>query len=179
MLMFIIYALLIFIVSNGVGKLFIKKDSSLYKLVSPIGFIILMGLLQIVYYPFEYFHLSGNISFIITGIISIILLILGIKNLKKEDFSFLKDYRFYLLLLLLFGIMKIIPSVDATDDEFYFPLIMDNAYNLVNTIDPLRGIKSIVDPYHAYQGFYLFVSFIYRVQHSIFNSTLDIYVVSK
>ena len=176
MYMFILYVLLIYIISNGIGKKVLKKNSKLYGIRSLIGFVCFLGVLQLLYYPMQYFHVSGNYSFIITLIIFVVSLIYGIKNLKKEDFDFLKDYRFWLMLIFFFGIMKITPSIDATDDEFYFPFIIDNAYNKINTISPESGSLGNIDPYHAYQGYYLFVSFIYRIQHSIFNSITDIFI---
>ena len=179
MFMFIIYALLIYIMGLGVGKFFIKKESKLYPLRSVIGFVIFMGVLEVLYLPLEYFNLSSSYSNIITLLLSISSLVLGFIHIKKDDFSFLKDYHFYMLLVLLFGIMKIIPSVDATDDAIYFPLIMDNAYNNINTIAPDTGILGNLDAYHSYQGFYIFISFIYKIQHLIFNSFTDIFIVFR
>ena len=176
MYMFLVYTLLIYIISNGIGKLFLKKNNKIYNLRVPIGFLCFLGILQIFYYPLQFFHLSSNYSFYITSIISIVFLIIGITKIKKEDFQFLKDYHFWLLLVFFFIVMRIIPSIDATDDEFYFPFIIDNAYNSINFIHPQTGQIYNMDPLHAYQGYYLFASFLYRIQHTLFNSFIDIFV---
>lgn len=176
MYMFLVYTLLIYIISNGIGKLFLKENNKIYNLRVPVGFLCFLGVLQIFYYPLQYFHISSNYSFYITLIISIVFLIIGITKIKKEDFQFLKDYHFWLLVVFFFVVMKIIPSIDATDDEFYFPFIIDNAYNKINSIHPQTGQIYNMDPLHAYQGYYLFVSFLYRIQHTLFNSFIDIFV---
>ena len=175
-ILFIVYAFLIFVISNAVGKIFIKPNSKIYPIRSVVGFAIFIGSFQIIYYPFEFFHLSGKLLFFLEFVIIAVSLIYGFKKLKKDDLSFLKDYKYYILLLFFFGIMKIFPGTDATDDEYYFPLIIDNANNLINTINPELGSSDFIGSYHAYQGYYLFVSFIYKIQHFLFNSYFDVII---
>ena len=67
--MFILYVLVLFIASNGLGKLILKEDNKLYPLRSLIGFTILLSILQIGYYPLEQRFLSSNIAMIYTSIV--------------------------------------------------------------------------------------------------------------
>lgn len=180
MFMFIIYAFILFICSNGLGKLFIKSESKLFTLKSLLGFLILLAILQIGYYPIQYFNLSSKVHLIWTSIILIVTLILGIKNLKKEDFNFLKSYEFYVFIILIFVIIKILPATEAGDDAFYMPFIMDNAYlNEINTVNPRTGNISSIDNVYWYQGYYLLHSLFYRIQHIIFNNSTDIIISFK
>ena len=180
MFMFITYALILFICSNGLGKLLIKSESNLYNLKSLLGFLILLAILQIGYYPIQYFNLSSKVHLIWTSIILLITLILGIKSVKKEDFNFLKSYEFYVFLILIFVVIKILPATEAGDDAFYMPFIMDNAYlNEINTVNPRTGNISSIDNVYWYQGYYLLHSLFYRIQHIIFNRSTDIIISFK
>ncbi len=178
MFMFIIYVLILFISSIGCGNI-IKKDNKLYPLKSIIGFCILLGISQIIYYPMQYFKVSSNITNITTLIILLTSFIYGLTKITKEDFKFLKSYEFWIIFLMVFIIIKIIPGVEVGDDLFYFSLFKDNAYaNSINTIDPRVGIVGEIDEVYLYQGFYLLMSFLYRVQNTLFNGNLNNIFVS-
>lgn len=178
--MFIIYTLILFICSNGLGKYFVKKDSKLYILKSLLGFLILLAILQLGYYPIQYFNLSSTIHLIWTSIVLLITFILGIKNLKKEDFNFLKSYEFYVFVILMFVVIKILPATEAGDDAFYMPFIMDNAYlHEINTVNPRTGKISLIDNVYWYQGYYLLHSLFYRIQNILFNASTDVIISFK
>ena len=167
-------------ISNGIGKILFSKKEELKILSVPVGFIIFMGCLQLGYYPMQFFQVSSTIVHIYTAIISVPLFIYGIIKIKKEDFNFLKHYEFYILIILIFGIIKIIPATDAGDDSFYMPLIMENAQtDKINSINPRNGWEWNVDEFYKYQGYYLFQSSMYRLQNAIFHLTSDIFITFR
>jgi len=175
--MFILYVLVLFIASNGLGKLILKEDNKLYPLRSLIGFTILLSILQIGYYPLEQRFLSSNIAMIYTSIIICISFIIGLIKIDKSDFSFLKHYEFYVIIILIFIIIKVLPYNEAGDDVFYMPFIKDNAYiNNLNTMNPRTGEIGKVSNIYWYQGYYLLNSFIYRIQNTLFNNSANILI---
>ena len=175
--MFILYALIIYLVSIG-ASFYIKKDSKLYSLRGIIGFATFLGISQIFYYPLQYFKVSSLFINIVTILLIIPFLILGIKNLKKDYFNFIKSYEFWILLILIFIFGRIIPGVDAGDDYFYMSLFKDNSnINKINSIDPRTGLFGKIDSVYLYQGYYLLMSFFYRIQNILFlNSINNIFI---
>lgn len=174
--MFLIYVLILYICSIGCS-FFIKNDSNLFKIKNIIGFCILISILQVLYYPFQYFKCSSLVFHIITSIIILLTFLKGIFNLKLKDFEFLKKYEFYVLFILIFIIIKIIPGLEAGDDWFYMSLFIDNAdINSINTINPRTGLLTGIDSVYLYQGFYQLMSFLYKIQDLIFpNNVTNIY----
>ena len=171
--MFILYALIIYLVSIG-ASFYIKKDSKLYSLRGVIGFATFLGISQIFYYPLQYFKVSSLFVNIITILLIIPFLVLGIKNLKKDDFNFFKSYEFWILLILIFIFGKIIPGIDAGDDYFYMSLFKDNSnINKINSIDPRTGLIGKIDSVYLYQGYYLLMSFFYRIQSILFSNSIN------
>lgn len=178
--MFIIYVLLLFIISNGIGKTVLRKLEKIKFLSVPIGFVIFMGVLQLGYYPMQFFQVSSKCIHIYTAILSLFFFAYGIIKTKKDDFYFLKRYEFYILIILIFGVIKILPATDAGDDSFYMPLIIQNAETeKINSINPRSGWSWNVDEFYKYQGYYLFESSLYKVQNFIFNSTDDIFITFR
>ncbi len=178
--MFIIYSFILFVISNGIGKFVFRKKEKLKILSVPVGFIIFMGALQLGYYPMQILQVSSTIVHIYTAIMGVPLFIYGIIKLKKEDFNFLKHYEFYILTILIFGIIKIIPATDAGDDSFYMPLIMENAQtDRINSINPRNGWEWNVDEFYKYQGYYLFQSSMYKLQNTIFHLASDIFITFR
>lgn len=173
MLMFLIYALVLYICSIGFS-FFIKKDSKIYLVKNIIGFLLLLLILQIGYYPMQYFKVSSTITNTWTLVIILISFILGILNISKKDFSFFKSYEFWTITVLIFIVLKIVPGIDAGDDSFYMSLFMDNSnIKSINSINPRTGIIGKIDSVYLYQGFYLLMSFIYRVQNVLFSNSIN------
>lgn len=178
--MFIVYAFIIFVISNGIGKFLLSKKEEIKILSVPVGFIVFMGGLQLGYYPMQIFQVSSTLVHTYTALISIPLFIYGIAKIKKEDFCFLKHYEFYILIILIFGIIKIIPATDAGDDSFYMPLIMENSQtDKINSINPRTGWNWNVDEFYKYQGYYLFQSSMYKLQNTLFHFTSDIFITFR
>lgn len=180
MYMFIVYSLTIFIVSCGIGKLIIKKEGILKDISVPIGFVIFFSILQLGYYPMQYLQVSSTVVHIYTAIITIGALIYGCTKLKIKDFSFLKRYEFYILIILIFVVIKVLPANEAGDDSFYMPLIMENAKTeQINSVNPRTGWDWNVDEIYKYQGYYLFNSSMYGLQSIICNSTDNIFITFR
>ncbi len=173
MFMFIVYVFILFIASIGCGS-FIKKDSKLFPLRSIIGFCAYLGITQLVYYPLQYFKVSSTVMNIVTFLMLSFAFVYGLFKMKKEDFKFLKSYEFWIILIAVFLITKIIPGVDAGDDSFYMSLFKDNAnIGSINKIDPRVGSVGIIDPVYLYQGFYVLMSFLYFVQDLLFKGDIS------
>ena len=173
MLMFIIYVLVLYIASIGCGS-FIKKESKLYSLRSVIGFASFLGVSQIIYYPMLYFKVSSIVTNTTTAILLLGAFILGLFKVKKEDFKFLKSYEFWIILIAVFIVIKIMPGFDAGDDSFYMSLFKDNSnIDSINTINPRVGLVGYIDYVYVYQGFYLLMSFIYGVQNFLFSGDIN------
>lgn len=178
--MFIIYTFILFVISNGIGKILFSKKEELKILSVPVGFIIFMGCMQLGYYPMQIFQVSSTLVHIYTALISVPLFIYGIIKIKKEDFRFLKHYEFYILIILVFGIIKIIPATDAGDDSFYMPLIIENSQtDKINSINPRTGWNWDVDEFYKYQGYYLFQSSMYKLQNEFSHLTSDIFITFR
>lgn len=181
MYMFIIYSLVIFIISCGIGKLVTKKEEGILKDISaPIGFVIFFAILQLGYYPMQYFQVSSNVVHIYTAIITIAVLIYAINKVKIKDLSFLKRYEFYILIVLIFAVIKVLPANEAGDDSFYMPLIMENAQTeQINSVNPRTGWDWNVDEIYKYQGYYLFNSSMYGLQSIICDSVDNIFITFR
>lgn len=171
MYLFILCVGILLIISNGLGKRLLNVESSLYPLRAVIGFGALLAILQLGYYPLQLFRLSSVFVHLWTLIVILPSFIDGCIHVKKEDFFFLKHWEFYVLIILIFGVIKILPINEAGDDWFYMPFIMENANTShINTIDPKTGWDWNVDGLYRYQGYYTFLSSIYRVQNTLFPS---------
>lgn len=178
MFMFLLYVLVLYICSIG-GSFYLKENKKLLSIKNIIGFCTYLGTLQIIYYPLQYFKVGSVYFHIVTGIITIIFFILGSIHIKKEDFSIFKKYEFWIILVLVFVIIKIIPGMEAGDDSFYMALFMDNAdISKINSIDPRTGLLGNIDSVYLYQGYYNLMSFIYKMQSLIFKSNINNIFVS-
>lgn len=177
-ILILLVAMTLFITSNGLGKLLIGSESKFYSFRSIFGFLMQLTILQIGYYPIQFFQWTSISYQIYTLIILVLCFVIGIRKLKKEDFFFLKHWEFYVLLILIFGVIKILPTNEAGDDWFYMPLIKSNAnIKVINSIQPKSGWSWNVDMLYAYQGYYLFMSFIYKIVN-FFISSVDAVFIS-
>ena len=173
MFMFIVYVFILYIASLGCGS-FIKEDSKLFTVRPIIGFCTFLGISQLVYYPMQYLKVSSNIVNMATAILLLMAFIYGLIKMKKEDFNFLKSYEFWIILLIVFVVIKIIPGVEAGDDSFYMSLFKDNAnIDKINSINPRTGLVGSIDNVYLYQGFYLLMSFFYKIQAHFFSGDIS------
>lgn len=147
-----------FIISNFLGKLLIKKEDSLYKLHSIFGFALLMAIFHLIYLPFILNGKGNDIYPYISIIVLGLLFVISIFKLEKEDFYFLKSPVFYFLLILGIFVYKIYYPMDAGDDAFYIPFIRDLASSKLFTIDPRSGLAREIQNIYLYQTYYLFLA---------------------
>ena len=141
----------------------------------PIGFFIILGLIQLVSYPLQAMHVSMQVVGIWYGFIFLILSIFVFRYLyvaycdkRLEIFKFEKVYLIeYLLILLFIGFNFFIcfstNSFNDTnaDQSFYITLVENNVgAEQINGIFPLSGQIRWLDSYYNFQAFYLFLTFL-------------------
>ncbi|WP_343290386.1 DUF6077 domain-containing protein [Turicibacter bilis] len=141
----------------------------------PIGFFIILGLIQLVSFPLQAMHVSMQVVAICYALIFLILSIFVFRYLyaaycdkRLEIFKFEKAHLMeYLLILLFIGFNFIIcfstNSFNDTnaDQSFYITLVENNVgAEQINGILPLSGQIGWLDSYYNFQGFYLFLTFL-------------------
>ena len=162
-----------------VGSLVIEKiklEFNKYLRVC-IGFITLIAVFQILYYPAMILQLPSLYITIVGLMISLTLFVLDIKYFKKIK-GFYKDKYIWGILFMAFIFfflyMRTVPEeYFYYDDSFYFPLMYHNANtNKLFSIEPRvgTGVDSITS-YYMYQGYYLIGSFFI----SIFNLLKNVF----
>ena len=162
-----------------VGSLVIEKiklEFNKYLRVC-IGFITLIAVFQILYYPAMILQLPSLYITIVGLMISLTLLVLDIKYFKKIK-GFYKDKYIWGILFMAFIFfflyMRTVPEeYFYYDDSFYFPLMYHNANtNKLFSIEPRVGTEvDSITSYYMYQGYYLIGSFFI----SIFNLLKNVF----
>ena len=177
--MTVIYTFILLVISNYLGSLLLKNTTR-KKLKMPVGFFAFQFLLQLGYYLFQYYRLSSDYIHIVSLVITVPLLVLGILEIRKEDFSFLKKKEFYILFTIIFVLIKIIPDINAGDDWFYFPFIRDNSnISKLYLLNPRTGIDTGIDNIYRYQGYYLFLGSLYQLHDLLFNDINSVFIVFR
>lgn len=141
----------------------------------PIGFFIILGLIQLVSFPLQAMHVSMQVVAICYALIFLILSIFVFRYLyaaycdkRLEIFKFKKAHLMeYLLILLFIGFNFMIcfstNSFNDTnaDQSFYITLVENNVgAEQINGILPLSGQIGWLDSYYNFQAFYLFLTFL-------------------
>ena len=141
----------------------------------PIGFFIILGLIQLVSFSLQAMHVSMQVVSICYSIIFLILTLIVIKYLYRlycdkrlKIFKFKKaDVIDYLLIALFIGFNFIIcfstNSFNDTnaDQSFYITLVENNlGIDEINTILPLSGQIGQLDAYYNFQSFYLLLTYL-------------------
>ena len=141
----------------------------------PIGFFIILGLIQLVSFPLQVMHVSMQVVAICYALIFLILSIFVFRYLyaaycdkRLEIFKFKKAHLMeYLLILLFIGFNFMIcfstNSFNDTnaDQSFYITLVENNVgAEQINGILPLSGQIGWLDSYYNFQAFYLFLTFL-------------------
>ena len=142
-----------------------------------VGFISIISLFQILYYPAMILQLP-SLYLTIGGLaITLFLIFLDIKYFKKIK-NFYKDKYIlgilFMAFIFFFLYMRTVPEeYFYYDDSFYLPLMYHNANtNKLFSIEPRVGIEvNSISKYYMYQGYYLIGSFFI----SIFNIFKDIF----
>ncbi|MFR3815833.1 MAG: DUF6077 domain-containing protein [Turicibacter sp.] len=141
----------------------------------PIGFFIILGLIQLVSFPLQVMHVSMQVVAICYALIFLILSIFVFRYLyaaycdkRLEIFKFKKAHLMeYLLILLFIGFnFMICFSTNSfndmnADQSFYITLVENNVgAEQINGILPLSGQIGWLDSYYNFQAFYLFLTFL-------------------
>lgn len=147
-----------FLISNFLGKLLIKKENKLYKLHAVFGFALLACILEFLYLPVMLSKESSMLFPYITITVLAVLFGISLFKIEKEDFKFLKTSSFYILLVLILVVFKIYYPMDAGDDSFYIPFIRDLTNSPIFSISPRNGYPGFVGNYYVFQGYYLMLA---------------------
>lgn len=160
-----LWFLILFILSTGTG-IEIKKrlQVNLKGFSAPIGFAVLLCLLQVFYYPIQWFTLSFKLIKVFTILVLGLSTLCTLKNIKEliKEFLTLKIIPVGLsLLAFLFILYKCFANLDFSDSVTYLNYIYQNI-NLphINTFDPTNGLMGKEwDTLYLFQGYYHFSSF--------------------
>ena len=171
LLLFIPYIFFLIFTCYNFGELILSKINIKFNkyLQIAIGFISIIALFQLVFYPVMVLQL-GSIFLTIIGIIVLAFLIgLDIKKIKNIKTVF-KDKWIFLLLFLtvivFFIYMRAMPNdYWFYDDSFYLPLMSVNSNtDKLFSIEPRIGAEtSKITSIYMYQGYYMVGSFIISI----------------
>ncbi|NLP21493.1 MAG: hypothetical protein GX368_01555 [Erysipelotrichaceae bacterium] len=158
-----------------------KNDN--HHFVTPLGFTILIGILQILYYPIQIYNLPTKYIYMVT--IGLFLTIIFLSLIKiKRLIIYLKDY-FKLYKEIIFGLVMFTVLVSIyyyvkfptrTDDlYFYIPYIINKAN--------VENLTAVVYGQYDFQGFYDFIAmwiWVYRklVEIGLAKEILPVAIVS-
>ena len=178
--MILVFALM-YLVSFGFGEALMQKLSmDEFVFNASFGFVLLIALLQIGYFPVQFF----NLNFIFIVIWSLIVLSVGvgftivyrralIRHFQNRRFLYIAGAS--IVFLVVFYFMTI--DIGFSDSPMYLNYIAQNInnehINLFNLYSGLEG--SEWDTLYLYQGYYHFASFIVwliNIPHYIFGSTM-------
>ena len=141
----------------------------------PIGFFIILGLIQLVSFPLQAMHVSMQVVGICYGFIFLILSIFVFRYLyaaycdkRLEIFKFKKEHLMDYFLIVLFISFNFIICFSTNsfndtnaDQSFYITLVENNVgAEQINGILPLSGQIGWLDSYYNFQAFYLFLTFL-------------------
>lgn len=156
-----------------------SKQLAWIKFKLPIGMITVFGLMQLIFFPLSYFHVSMKILSISYILLLIILFLLAslyfLYQFKKNKVNCFKDTIggkvFPIFIIFIFVGIHVFLSyitnslnVPSSDQSFYITLVENNVNaNNINTIAPLTGNIENVHFLYNFQSYYLFLSFISQV----------------
>lgn len=142
-----------FLVSELIG---FKNEN--HHFVTPLGFTVLLGILQVLYYPVQIYNLPTKFIYILTFVLFVVIILLSLIKYKRL-FKYFKDYIklykeviFGLIIFITFcGIYYYVKYPTRTDDlYFYMPYII-NKTKVTNLTATLYG-------QYDFQGFYDFIA---------------------
>lgn len=151
---------------TGVGIAILDKLNIERKgFAAPVGFVVFLTLLQLLYYPAQIFNLSFNWIIGSSFIVLIIGILLTLKNIKKVVENLLrKDTLIVLGVFIVFIIVfsKLFIDIEFSDSPMYLNYISQNInieqLNMFNLYTGLPGAEW--DGLYLYQGYFHFASFL-------------------
>ena len=130
-----------------------------------VGYLAMVMVFQIIYYPAQWFQLSSIYLAFSGGIFFLLCLLFDIthyKNLKEVFWNKAIWVIFFIALILFFFYMRTLPHAYwFFDDSFYLPYMYENAYaDRLLSIEARSGFEVFkVNNLYSYQGYYLMGSF--------------------
>lgn len=154
---------LLIVVLFGYGKTMmklLKLEKEIFAV--PIGFVTFFSVLQLFYYPVQFFNLSFNLIIAITTILLILGIILAFLHLKEVKVS-----KYWLLVVLsIFVYLGVFYfcfiDIEFSDSPMYLNYIAQNINNsTLNKFDLYSGLVGQEwDGLYLYQGYYHFASYL-------------------
>ncbi len=175
--------ILLCILSEGVGNYAVKKLKVLKPSFSmAYGFAILLGLLQLLYYPILLVNGPFTHILIITSLVLLGAFCLTILSWKETLHSFIQPKVLLLIgssLFFLFVFSKLYIDLEFSDSSTYLNYIALNInaphLNLYNLTNGLRGPEWNI--YYLFQGYFHFVSYIcyiVNIPYYLLGSTFEV-----
>lgn len=154
---------LLIVVFFGYGKTMmklLKLEKEIFAV--PIGFVTFFSVLQLFYYPVQFFNLSFNLIIVITTVLLILGIILAFLHLKEVKVS--KYWLFVVLSIFVYlGVFYFcFIDIEFSDSPMYLNYIAQNINNsTLNKFDLYSGLVGQEwDGLYLYQGYYHFASYL-------------------
>lgn len=154
---------LLIVVFFGYGKTMmklLKLEKEIFAV--PIGFVTFFSVLQLFYYPVQFFNLSFNLIIVITAVLLILGIILAFLHLKEVKVS--KYWLFVVLSIFVYlGVFYFcFIDIEFSDSPMYLNYIAQNINNsTLNKFDLYSGLVGQEwDGLYLYQGYYHFASYL-------------------
>lgn len=154
---------LLIVVLFGYGKTMmklLKLEKEIFAV--PIGFVTFFCVLQLFYYPVQFFNLSFNLIIVITTVLLILGIILAFLHLKEVKVS--KYWLFVVLSIFVYlGVFYFcFIDIEFSDSPMYLNYIAQNINSsTLNKFDLYSGLVGKEwDGLYLYQGYYHFASYL-------------------
>ncbi|MEF9919516.1 MAG: hypothetical protein RR945_01610 [Erysipelotrichaceae bacterium] len=182
MLAFYLILSLIIVCSFLVGVIIskeLKLNEMNHNFITPIGFVVLLGILQVFYYPVQILGLKSNFILYITIAILIFVVVISTLFYRKHIAIIFRNYKlnksFLIFGILFFFISTFIMfhlnlQIRFNDGQFYFDFIRDKIaadYYITNS-----------NLLYQYQGYYDFVAVILKMYYKLVQFGFGNYYVS-
>ena len=165
MIRVILGVLLVIFISFGYGIEVNKKlRLNIKGFKGVIGFIVFMALIQIGYYPIQFFNLSFNYVVLVSLSVILFGLFLALKNIKNLiNDIFNINAVIVLISVMIFYLINynLFLDIEFSDASTYLNYIAQNInISNLNMFNPITGVAgSEWDIFYLYQGYYHFGSF--------------------
>ena len=175
--------LLVLLVSTSYGAMLNKRlNFKLNDFVTPIGFALLMMLLQFVYYPAMLFNLSSDYEHIVSVVIFVLGIFFALKNYKEIINEYLNPKS--IIIALSFAVFVLVfyqcyIDISYSDAPMYLNYMSQNIdIKQINMFNLWTGEKGAEwDTIYLFQGYYHFGSFIswlVNIDHYLLGANLAV-----
>lgn len=179
LLLIILFVLLSQLVGHAVTFYFPDALTNI-KYKWPIGFFVILGLIQLVSFPMQYVHASmQTVSIIYTVVLLALIVSVSFtwtkmsRDQRQTIFKWKSEYWFEYLLIGGFILFNFIICFSTNsfndtnaDQSFYITLVENNMdVAQINMIAPLSGKIEALQSLYSYQGFYLFLTYLASLFH--------------